>query len=87
MFISENKPQNLSNLFQHCLFFVTSVFSTGPAKVTVKVENGIIKQKCPKCQEEFLTQDALKFHMTVSKAVLEHTQQVGKISKQIIKLN
>ncbi|XP_039987153.1 zinc finger protein 280C-like isoform X2 [Xiphias gladius] len=35
----------------------------GPAKVTVRVENGIIKKKCTNCQEEFLTQEALKFHM------------------------
>ncbi|XP_028999784.1 zinc finger protein 280C isoform X2 [Betta splendens] len=31
-------------------------------KATAKVENGIVKAKCPKCQEEF-TQDALKFHV------------------------
>ncbi|XP_040899935.1 zinc finger protein 280C isoform X2 [Toxotes jaculatrix] len=34
-----------------------------PAKVTVQVENGILKKKCSQCQEEFLTQEALKFHM------------------------
>ncbi|XP_032369979.1 zinc finger protein 280C isoform X2 [Etheostoma spectabile] len=45
----------------------------GPAKVIVPVENGILKQKCPKCQEEFLTQDALKFHMLSCGAVVEST--------------
>ncbi|XP_071345335.1 zinc finger protein 280C isoform X2 [Trachinotus anak] len=35
----------------------------GPAKVTVRMENGIVKQNCSKCQEEFLTQEALKCHM------------------------
>ncbi|XP_029354063.1 zinc finger protein 280C isoform X2 [Echeneis naucrates] len=33
----------------------------GSAKI--QVENGIVKQKCSKCQEEFLTQEALKYHM------------------------
>lgn len=40
-----------------------------PQKVTVRVENGIAKTKCPKCQEEF-TQDVLKFHVMVSKTVV-----------------
>ncbi|XP_041837472.1 zinc finger protein 280C isoform X2 [Melanotaenia boesemani] len=34
-----------------------------PAKVTVKVENGILKKKCPKCQEEIFTEEGQKFHM------------------------
>uniref|UniRef100_A0A3Q3PY22 C2H2-type domain-containing protein n=1 Tax=Monopterus albus TaxID=43700 RepID=A0A3Q3PY22_MONAL len=34
----------------------------GPPKVTAREENGILKQKCPKCQEEFI-QDTLKFHL------------------------
>uniref|UniRef100_A0A8D2ZE24 Zinc finger protein 280D n=1 Tax=Scophthalmus maximus TaxID=52904 RepID=A0A8D2ZE24_SCOMX len=38
----------------------------GPSKVTVTVENGILKKKCPKCQEEFLTPETLKFHMMVT---------------------
>uniref|UniRef100_A0A8D2ZE32 Zinc finger protein 280D n=1 Tax=Scophthalmus maximus TaxID=52904 RepID=A0A8D2ZE32_SCOMX len=38
-------------------------FDLGPSKVTVTVENGILKKKCPKCQEEFLTPETLKFHM------------------------
>ncbi|XP_075317452.1 zinc finger protein 280C isoform X1 [Odontesthes bonariensis] len=33
-----------------------------PAKVTVKLENGILKKKCPKCQEELLTEEAQKYH-------------------------
>ncbi|XP_053172781.1 zinc finger protein 280C [Scomber japonicus] len=31
--------------------------------VNVAVENGIIKKKCPKCQEEFPHQEAVKSHM------------------------
>lgn len=34
-----------------------------PAKVIVRVENGILKKRCPKCQEELLTDEALKYHM------------------------
>ncbi|XP_034728322.1 zinc finger protein 280C isoform X2 [Etheostoma cragini] len=45
----------------------------GPAKVIVPAENGISKKKCPKCQEEFLTQDALKFHMLSCCTVVEST--------------
>ncbi|XP_045888996.1 zinc finger protein 280C-like isoform X2 [Micropterus dolomieu] len=33
----------------------------GPTKV-VPVENGVLKKKCSKCQEEFLTQEALRCH-------------------------
>lgn len=43
----------------------------GLAKVVVPVENGIFKKKCLKCQEEFLTQEALKFHMASCCAVVE----------------
>ncbi|KAK5873939.1 hypothetical protein PBY51_018933 [Eleginops maclovinus] len=35
------------------------------------VENGVLKKKCPKCPEEFLTQEALKFHMVSCCAVVE----------------
>ncbi|XP_078105409.1 zinc finger protein 280C isoform X1 [Sander vitreus] len=41
------------------------------AKVIAPVENGILKKKCPKCQEEFLTQEALKFHILSCCAVVE----------------
>ncbi|CAG5855637.1 unnamed protein product [Menidia menidia] len=34
-----------------------------PAKVTIKVENGILKKKCPKCQEELPTEEAQKYHV------------------------
>ncbi|XP_035855350.1 zinc finger protein 280C isoform X2 [Sander lucioperca] len=43
----------------------------GPAKVIAPMENGILKKKCPKCQEEFLTQEALKFHILSCCAVVE----------------
>ncbi|XP_040021209.2 zinc finger protein 280C isoform X1 [Gasterosteus aculeatus] len=45
----------------------------GTQKVTVSVENGILKKKCLKCQEEFLTQEALKFHTVSCCAVVEST--------------
>ncbi|XP_028436746.1 zinc finger protein 280C isoform X3 [Perca flavescens] len=45
----------------------------GPAKVIAPAENGILKKKCPKCQEEFLTQEALKFHILSGCAVVEST--------------
>ncbi|XP_044204510.1 zinc finger protein 280C-like [Thunnus albacares] len=35
----------------------------GPVKITDPVENGIVKKKCPKCQEEFPHQEALKCHV------------------------
>ncbi|XP_070684146.1 zinc finger protein 280C isoform X2 [Pempheris klunzingeri] len=35
----------------------------GLPKINVPVENGILKKKCPKCQEEFPTQDKLRCHM------------------------
>ncbi|KAM4630463.1 uncharacterized protein ACJ7VT_000159 [Polymixia lowei] len=34
-----------------------------PAKVIDLVENGILKKKCPKCNAEFLQQEAMKCHM------------------------
>ncbi|XP_044047771.1 zinc finger protein 280C isoform X2 [Siniperca chuatsi] len=45
----------------------------GPTKVIVPVENGILKKKCPKCQEEFLTQEALRCHMMSCSANKEST--------------
>ncbi|XP_070760562.1 zinc finger protein 280C-like [Enoplosus armatus] len=45
----------------------------GPIKVIVPVENGILKKKCPKCQEEFLTQEALRCHMVSCCANMEST--------------
>ncbi|XP_037308200.1 zinc finger protein 280C isoform X1 [Pungitius pungitius] len=45
----------------------------GTQKITVSVENGILKKKCLKCQEEFLTQEALKFHTVSCAAVVEST--------------
>uniref|UniRef100_G3PTG0 Zinc finger protein 280D n=1 Tax=Gasterosteus aculeatus aculeatus TaxID=481459 RepID=G3PTG0_GASAC len=47
--------------------------NNGTQKVTVSVENGILKKKCLKCQEEFLTQEALKFHTVSCCAVVEST--------------
>ncbi|XP_030575886.1 zinc finger protein 280C isoform X3 [Archocentrus centrarchus] len=35
-----------------------------PQKVIVRVDNGVMKRKCPNCQEEILTEEALKYHMT-----------------------
>ncbi|XP_058485480.1 zinc finger protein 280C isoform X3 [Solea solea] len=35
----------------------------GPPEQISKAENGVVKKKCPKCQEEFLTPGALTFHM------------------------
>nr|XP_043885785.1 zinc finger protein 280C isoform X2 [Solea senegalensis] len=35
----------------------------GPPEQISKGENGVVKKKCPKCQEEFLTPGALTFHM------------------------
>lgn len=72
MFISVNKPLLSCNIYLFCFFL------TGPAKVTVRVENGIVKQKCSKCQEEFLTLDAVKFHMKVSKYTYKHTKKRKK---------
>ncbi|XP_051793026.1 zinc finger protein 280C isoform X5 [Acanthochromis polyacanthus] len=34
-----------------------------PAKVIVRVENGIIKKKCPNCQEEIISEEAMKYHL------------------------
>lgn len=34
-----------------------------PQKVVIRVENGMVKRKCPNCQEEILTEEALKYHM------------------------
>uniref|UniRef100_A0A3P8T0J4 Zinc finger protein 280D n=1 Tax=Amphiprion percula TaxID=161767 RepID=A0A3P8T0J4_AMPPE len=39
-----------------------------PAKVIVRVENGIIKKKCPNCQEEIISEEAMKYHLMVSKS-------------------
>ncbi|XP_050934319.1 zinc finger protein 280D [Lates calcarifer] len=44
-----------------------------PAKVTVKVENGILKKKCSKCQEEFLTPEALNSHIINCSTKVEST--------------
>lgn len=56
------------------LVVTSNCFSIVPTKVVLPVENGIFKIKCPKCQDEFLTQEALKFHMTVSKNPVESCQ-------------
>uniref|UniRef100_A0A665U659 C2H2-type domain-containing protein n=1 Tax=Echeneis naucrates TaxID=173247 RepID=A0A665U659_ECHNA len=53
--------------FNMVLYLTSNAFSVGSAKI--QVENGIVKQKCSKCQEEFLTQEALKYHMMVSKNI------------------
>uniref|UniRef100_A0A8C3AY29 Zinc finger protein 280D n=1 Tax=Cyclopterus lumpus TaxID=8103 RepID=A0A8C3AY29_CYCLU len=45
-----------------------------PIFVGVLSENGILKRKCLKCQEEFLTQEALKFHMGSCCTIMEGTQ-------------
>uniref|UniRef100_A0A3B4XF47 Zinc finger protein 280D n=1 Tax=Seriola lalandi dorsalis TaxID=1841481 RepID=A0A3B4XF47_SERLL len=58
-----NRP-NSQTLQTFCLPIQANSTNRGPAKVTVRVENGILKQKCSKCQEEFLTQEDLNFHMT-----------------------
>ncbi|XP_068594629.1 zinc finger protein 280C [Brachionichthys hirsutus] len=34
-----------------------------PTKTKVPVENGILKKKCPKCPEEFLSQETLRTHV------------------------
>ncbi|XP_049458400.1 zinc finger protein 280C isoform X1 [Epinephelus fuscoguttatus] len=44
-----------------------------PTKVILPLDNGYMKKKCPKCQEEFLTQEALKFHVVSCCAVVECT--------------
>nr|XP_020481625.1 zinc finger protein 280D isoform X1 [Labrus bergylta] len=36
----------------------------GPTNAAVPVENGVDKKKCPKCEEDFLTLEALRNHMT-----------------------
>ncbi|CAN9507052.1 unnamed protein product [Ophioblennius macclurei] len=33
-----------------------------PPRVTVRVENGILRKKCPNCQEEILSDEAIKYH-------------------------
>nr|XP_046242206.1 zinc finger protein 280C isoform X2 [Scatophagus argus] len=43
----------------------------GSTKVMVPVENGIFKKKCPKCQEEFVTQETLRCHVTSCCAKVE----------------
>ncbi|XP_076583785.1 zinc finger protein 280C isoform X2 [Chaetodon auriga] len=45
----------------------------GPTKVIVPVENGILKKKCPKCQEEFITQETLRCHMVSCCAKVDST--------------
>ncbi|XP_041789840.1 zinc finger protein 280C-like isoform X2 [Chelmon rostratus] len=45
----------------------------GPTKVIVPVENGILKKKCSKCQEEFMTQETLRCHMVSCCAKVEST--------------
>lgn len=53
------------------LVIVTSYwFSVGPVNVAGAVENGIIKKKCPKCQEEFPHQEAVKCHMMVGQNLI-----------------
>ncbi|XP_068586882.1 zinc finger protein 280C isoform X2 [Cebidichthys violaceus] len=47
----------------------------GTQKAMVPVENGIFKKKCQRCQEEFLTQEALKFHMVSCCAIVESPAQ------------
>uniref|UniRef100_A0AAX7SP54 C2H2-type domain-containing protein n=1 Tax=Astatotilapia calliptera TaxID=8154 RepID=A0AAX7SP54_ASTCA len=47
-----------------------SSFSVAPQKVVIRVENGMVKRKCPNCQEEILTEEALKYHMMVSKTLV-----------------
>lgn len=40
-------------------------------RAKLDLENGALKKKCPKCGEEFLTQETLKLHMVSCGAVLE----------------
>ncbi|MED6239308.1 hypothetical protein ATANTOWER_004799 [Ataeniobius toweri] len=38
--------------------------------VTIQVENGILKRTCPKCHEDFPSEEAVKFHMVRCHAVV-----------------
>ncbi|KAM7424091.1 hypothetical protein PAMA_000443 [Pampus argenteus] len=64
---SNNRDQNLLKRAlppQQVDIVVKKVKSElGPVKLTDPVENGIVEKKCPKCQEEFPHQEALKCHM------------------------
>ncbi|TNN87487.1 Zinc finger protein 280D [Liparis tanakae] len=51
----------------------------GTSNITVPVENGKLKKKCLKCQEEFLTQAALKLHMGSCSKVMGGTQSSQNI--------
>ncbi|XP_059215039.1 zinc finger protein 280C isoform X1 [Centropristis striata] len=44
---------------------------SGLTKVVLPVENGVLKKKCPKCREEFVTTEALKFHIMICCAGME----------------
>ncbi|XP_029952194.1 zinc finger protein 280C isoform X2 [Salarias fasciatus] len=41
-----------------------------PPKVAVRVENGVLKKKCPNCLEEFHSDEALSYHMLSCSATL-----------------
>ncbi|XP_037551934.1 zinc finger protein 280C [Nematolebias whitei] len=41
-----------------------------PGKVPVRVENGIAKKNCPNCQEEFLSEESLKFHIMCCRGIV-----------------
>ncbi|XP_013883101.1 zinc finger protein 280C isoform X2 [Austrofundulus limnaeus] len=41
-----------------------------PAKVTIRMENGIAKKNCPNCREEFLSEESLKFHIMCCRGIV-----------------
>lgn len=70
-FFSTQKDSNPSS----CCILLSltfSSFSVAPQKVVIRVENGMVKRKCPNCQEEILTEEALKYHMMVSKTLVKN---------------
>ncbi|XP_026234051.1 zinc finger protein 280C isoform X3 [Anabas testudineus] len=63
-------PQQIDNIVKR------AKLDLAPSKVPVRVENGIMKTKCPKCQEE-LTQDALQSHVMSCGTRVESTPPSG----------
>lgn len=48
-----------------------------PSKAVARVENGIQKKKCPNCQEEFHTDEVLKYHMQTCSANLGNSSALN----------
>ncbi|XP_041648274.1 zinc finger protein 280C isoform X2 [Cheilinus undulatus] len=71
-------PQQTDNAAKRLKIDIVSTNSIIPA------ENGVRKQKCPKCDEQFLTLETLKAHMSTCCVTVHSTAIDGSPNKRIM---